>query len=310
MDLKSELFRRGFKELDYGELTGVCPKCGKDDHFNINYLKLKGHCYKCNYSLNSKNIYSELGITDVEGFDYRPIPKFHDTPVYVLPTIRPLRKKSWMGNKAVEYIKNRGFTLEFAELLGWGYGVDDYEGRLIIPFLENSSEVFFQARAYLPAFLKVKNPAKLSTGFNGSIGKSHFVYNIDNARKYREMVVCEGWADAASVGLNAVSLQGKTVSKIQKLKIIACEPDELTILLDSKATDSAYELANEFFGSVPVVRVAHLPNAEDGTEHDPNSSDPGNLQRALKNAEVFDFRKKVLTQLLGERKTAISHRKR
>ena len=96
-----------------------------------------------------------------------------------------------------------------------------FEDRLLIPVIAGNVLVGWQLRRLVDL---PKDPYKY---LNSDMKKSAVLYNMDNAKFCRDIVICEGVTDVWRVGRNAVALFGKHCSPAQLEVTGAVEPSEV-----------------------------------------------------------------------------------
>ncbi len=156
--------------------------------------------------------------------------------------------------------------VQLSHRLGLGYCfVGDRQfrlasGRLIIPIHSNGKPVGWQAR-YLGNPPDKNVPKYLTmTGFK----KTQYLYNLDTARKYPYVIVCEGCTDVWRVGPNAVALFGKTLSPTQRLLLgTHWSKGAVVVLLDSDAGDEGQAVYDALRDVVPQRVLVGLPDGKD-----------------------------------------------
>ena len=151
------------------------------------------------------------------------------------------------------YLSKRGVSLEYAAGMGWGFSRIGYvANRIVVPTFMEDRLVFWQARDVLdtghPAFgtkeyRKVLNPAGVS--------KQKVLYNFDVAKAYPEIIICEGFIDAAKAGPAAVAINGKTLHAAQVIALSKTKAASVCLLLDPDAfTDAKVHRTGSFRGKV------------------------------------------------------------
>ncbi len=197
-----------------------------------------------------------------------------------------------MDHLAVSYMTSRGYDVyELASRYNFmycNYSTQPFVSkRIIMPVYCNNICVGWQARlignidktanngTYIPKYYTSK-------GFK----TSQWAFNLDNASKYKTIVITEGILDAINTGDFAIGVFGKSVSEIVKTKVIAAarkNRGSVVIMLDPTLASVGQEhqierAARQFSGcGVPISKV-YLP---EGT-------DPGSFPRE----EI----KKIITQ--------------
>jgi hypothetical protein len=123
-----------------------------------------------------------------------------------------------IGKRARAYLTKRGFDLKVLDRLGFGYCNDhnedfaqDYFGYIVIPFRSKGQLIYYIGRDFMGNELRYKNPKKDLFG----VGKNDLFYNEDALHIENVVFITEGWADAQTIGDNAVSTQGWDLSDRQ-----------------------------------------------------------------------------------------------
>lgn len=114
-------------------------------------------------------------------------------------------KSNPLAIRAYEYLKTRKLeNIEFPFFVSEKY----YPDRIIIPYIQNSKCVYFQARALTPEIKpRYKNPY-------AERGRIIFNYNeLLNRYSKRPIFVTEGVFDALSIGQEAIAITGGKLSK-------------------------------------------------------------------------------------------------
>lgn len=123
-------------------------------------------------------------------------------------------KSDWC-EVAKHYIESRNLNINDLE---W-YVTDEvsYAGRLLIPYFFRNKIIYWQGRSMDESISpRYKNP---------SVEKNNIFFNMDELYRYTNepLFVTEGPLDSLSIGKNAVSILGSTLSefKLQELKKVA-----------------------------------------------------------------------------------------
>lgn len=129
-----------------------------------------------------------------------------DAPDLVLPNnFFPLGHR--FVPTVTKYAISRGYSMERMLSLGFGGCVlGKYSGCLIIPTYNNGKLVFWQARDTLnrPDVPKYRSPV----GHSATNG----LFNLDQAVKHPEVIICEGAFSSMRVGEDAVATFGNKIS--------------------------------------------------------------------------------------------------
>lgn len=193
------------------------------------------------------------------------------------------------------YLEKRGIPWKYAAQNDWGVSVAGFtKNRLIVPTFMDGRLVFWQARATWESededFKKVLNPKGVSA--------RSVLYNYDVAKKYKEIVVVEGFMDAAKVGPDAVATNGKVIHPQQcewlketsaKSIILAWDADAWTDGRKHKGGKKpcSMEAATSLLRSYGFnVRCAKLPEGRDPGSFDFESPE---LRDIINKATVPSF---------------------
>lgn len=157
-----------------------------------------------------------------------------------------LGPKTPLGDRARNYLRARAFDMNYLDMIGIGYcDGEDYFGYIIIPFKKDGDIVYYIGRDFMdrgPKF-RYKNPAQSQFG----IGKSEVLFNEEALYLYDKVYLMEGWADAASIGNNGISIQGKSMS-LQQWNIIKSSPvKEVVVISDLGAEKDALNILETLY---------------------------------------------------------------
>jgi len=288
------------------ELAVPCPyhEHGRDPGKKlwINVNKRVWICYKCDEKGTFRQLLRKFREVKPQAFaDLSPEaldalsepteaptgPVEHPGYTAKLPTeFEPLwgRVSDTWGLKALKYLRGRGLEDSTIELYRIGFcKYGEYAYRVIVPTYEEGRLVYWLGRDFTgKQEKKVMNPSKTLCG----VGSKEWVFNLNVAMDYRDLVICEGVFDAIATGLRAVALFGKHASEIQLSKIRRIPFRSVTMLLDADAARDAEKLADTFLRlpsvvPCPEVRIATLPLG------DPNSVPLEIVSKALLDARVI-----------------------
>ena len=218
-------------------LMMYCQNCGWKGHF-INFIKL---IEKVSTGKEAFNILNNIGsIVSPKTFqsttqeEVKPNRESIEPPEF----LRSILDGSIDSSYPIQYLVSRGFGIETMKYYQIGYCVKGkYRHRIIIPIFEDNRLVYYVARSYVDNYRKVINPPNSL--------KSLWIFNLNNAINYDCIIISEGWADAMSIGANAVALLGKTISDDQLSKLRLYNTKKFVVFLDDDALLSAIELANK-----------------------------------------------------------------
>ncbi len=268
----------GARDYRNGWLKCDCPHCGKADKFGINLGHNMTNCFVCGEKmkplslimfLENFNEYSEVTnlLTTGDYYDKEYVVQtttLKSKANVSLPEYFVLygnHDSSYVGKAAKRYLKKRGFTIEQARKLGWGYCNDGpCLGYLIMPFTIDNELIYYNARRFLGSGPRYNNP----TNTIDEIGKSYIIYNYDALFLFKKVFLCEGAINAATMGEKGISSGGKDISAYQINLIIKSPVEEVIILFDSEnfAKLKAVDTALKLIGS-KRVKVVFVPPGVD-----------------------------------------------
>ena len=265
----------GAFDYRHGWMKSKCPYCGRDLKFGINLSLNRCNCFRCGEHpstidlvmyLERVDTYAEvikiLDQDEFTGYTFKEekIELKGHKDLYLPDGFKLLNQgNSTLAKSARAYVKARGFNPEELSKAGWGYGTKDkYFGYLIIPFHENGTLVYFNARAFLTNGPRYNNPDQAESG----LGKSFIIYNKDALYMYKSVFICEGAINAQTMGERGIASGGKNISRYQVNEIIKSPVERITILFDSDAKDRAIDLGLKLV-QYKKVRVVFLPENED-----------------------------------------------
>lgn len=179
------------------------------------------------------------------------------------PILYPSWAKSLRGADCTvrNYLESRGFTQD--QMTSYRLGRTKDDNYVFVPFFENGAFVYWQCRA-------VNGKEKINPGDSEALGKSFYVFNYDRAKTFNTVIICEGWADAMTIGPNAVSIQGKMLSDVQAQKLLTFNANCYIVFLDFD-DDTAYaaeRIAKKLISSSGRKISVKIVRAED--DRDPN----------------------------------------
>ena len=150
------------------------------------------------------------------------------------------------AKRARNYLMSRRFDMNYLDMIGVGYcGYGDYSGYIIIPFKRDGDIVYFIGRDFMDRGDKwrYKNPSYEEFG----IGKGDVLFNEEALYTHKKVYMMEGWADAATIGDNAISIQGKSLGPMQ-LSIIQKSPvEEVIVVADRGAEKEGLEMLEKLY---------------------------------------------------------------
>ena len=278
--IKSRLhryFEIKLQAFDYRHswMKSRCPYCGKELKFGINLSMNRCNCFRCGEHPSPINLVMYLEKVDTYAEVIRILSKEEFTGYTFKEEVVELKSHkdlylpdgfkllnqgtSTLAKSARAYVRGRGFDPEELSKAGWGYGTKDkYFGYLIIPFHENGSLVYFNARAFLSNGPRYNNPDQSDSG----LGKSFIIYNKDALYMYKSVFICEGAINAQTMGERGIASGGKAISRYQVNEIIKSPVERVTILFDSDAKDKAIDLGLKLV-QYKKVRVVLFKDSRD-----------------------------------------------
>ncbi len=252
------------KNCQEGWINIQCPFCqDSGNHGGFNIEDEYYNCWKCGHHFLDQVISVLINSTWTETNNI--IKQYQNVIAPVsykriyTPPLKIHISKSWnteltTGQKI--YLEKRNFDPVYLKkkysLLNGGY-FGDYSFRIIAPIFLNHHMVSYQGRAYHPLVLP---KYKACNSLDEVIHHKFIVYNHDNVKNKRAIIV-EGITDVWRIGDGAVALfeQSYTISQVM---FIVKNYDEVFILFDSDAQESAKKLANHLTG-LCRVNIINLP---------------------------------------------------
>jgi hypothetical protein len=250
-----------------GWYTGECPFCGSQK-LAVNPEKYSAKCWKgcfygsavrfvkeylgCSYIDASTILEDQLPKLQIEAYRRTSTPEGSITlPEGYHPI---LEGHTPLAKMARRYLKQRDFDMNYLDMIGVGYcDADEYLGYIIIPFKREGELVYYIGRDFMNRGDKwrYKNPPYEQYG----IGKGEVIFNEEALYLYDKAYLLEGWADAATIGNNACSLQGMVLSPGQ-LKVIQDSPvKELVFIADLGAEMEAIKIIEQIYLVKPVTLI-------------------------------------------------------
>jgi DNA primase len=291
-----------------------CPFCAKThNHFSVNLDTGMYKCYICGdgNGRNGGNYVSLVGRLARVSFDKVDdfllnygrstslwdiersvqLPEINTRPRYdTLPDTVGLFSGSAEALEALQYLKGRGINVSKIRNLQFKVAVaGHYEGRIMMPIIENGEVVNFIARDYLTR----KNALRYTgpTLTDGWLPKSECLFNLDSVVRGEEAILVEGVLDSLSITSPSpvVALLGKSLSPTQLSKLLRKKLGKITVLLDGSdekeyfktTTYAVQKIASQFYGFIPEIRYATMPALRD-----PNNS-PEMANLILENAKEY-----------------------
>ncbi len=248
------------KRSTKGWYEAECPFCHSNKlSVNPEYGAVK--CWKGCFKGSVVNFVKEyLGATTLDAYTILDdmIPKLRFSEYMTIPTTLKrditlpegyseiLSGTTPMAKRARNYLEGRGFDLNYLDMIGVGYSTSgDYFGYIIIPFKKDGKVVYFIGRDYLNRGDKerYKNPNRDEFG----IGKTEVLFNEEALFLFKKVYLLEGWADAATIGNNATSIQGGSLSDIQAQIIVESPVEEVVVVPDVGAEKQGVNIVERLY---------------------------------------------------------------
>ena len=297
----AQLFRKiPHKEASGDELRIECPFCthktGRADrsfHLYVNTRKQRWICFRCGSkgtlryllkklhldsgleSVTSENVNNrEFNILEtlMEGLYGKKIERSITVPIKYPRWAVKIRR----SDPAYRYLQKRKFSVQ--DIVDYGLRQTEDGDAIFVPFFENSQFVYWQTRG-------IYRNEKMNPPNGEGLGKSFYLFGHDQAAGHDTIVICEGWADAITIGRNAVSIQGKMLSRVQADKLLALNAKRYVVMFDfdddtqQAALDAADLLLKLSDGSKDIGIV----NAYNKEKRDPNDMGRERCQELINN---------------------------
>lgn len=262
-----------------------CPICGKYK-FAINLDYLTGKCWRgCFNGFLIDVIQRYHGITHFETLDfidsmesmlvsrlYQSVKKAKECELLLPQNYKPiLSGDSVLAIRARNYLKGRGFDLNYLDRIGVGYCdepsedlKENYFGYIIIPFKCRGLIVYFIGRDFIGNQDRYKNPSKEKIG----IGKGEVFFNEEAFILQNRVYLTEGWACAATIGEQGVSMQGSILGVKQRNIVIKSSIKELIIIPDAGCYINGLKMAIDLlpYKQIKVINLKHFQELELGKD--------------------------------------------
>lgn len=172
----------------------------------------------------------------------------------------------------IQYCTKRKFPMDYLVNSGAGYikygnaktskgQFSMYNQVVFMTYDMNNNYAYWNTRSIYPSKVKTYNAPEIE----GHYGKSDLLFNLNNAIKYKNIVLCEGVPDALTIGLNGICSFGKMVSDRQK-ELLAkyLNPGQnLFVMLDMDASKIALETAKSLYSVHPNTFIVYNPYYRD-----------------------------------------------
>jgi hypothetical protein len=181
------------------------------------------------------------------------------------------------------YLEERGVPWQIAKAMGWGISATGYTAnRIIVPTFVNNRLVFWQARDMLnekhehwgdkKEYRKVLNPKGVSA--------RHVLYNYDNAKDNKTIIITEGFMDCTKVGLNAVATNGTNIHAKQIELLRESKVETVTLLWDRDSYKGKIDKKTGKMKIPPAIKAGRTLKDFFQVKHAilPDSRDPGDYE--------------------------------
>ncbi len=283
-----------------------CIYCGKPGKLYVNVAKRKFFCFRCGAGRGATLfhfIQDHLGIDAKEALrliqdgtwwghttrtyeEYAQAPVRHDPQASALPdeyeSFFPLDriKESVFAERALAYLRRRGVTDADLLLYQLGFCVDGkYQGRIIVPVLQDGEPVYFVARLFFGFGKRYLNPSNDEV----RVSPKELLFNWDLAKAAPVVRITEGVFDAMALGEGAVALLGKQLHDGQRRLLELGVFHALEVWLDPDAEKDARHLGFQLRDFGAPVSVYVLPAGLD-----PNTATQAGDPRTLASRDSMD----------------------
>ncbi len=264
----------------------TCPRCGGAEHFYVSAAKRCGHCFRCDWSPGVIDLLAAiegrareeilvrlrarpstealpplerlrgrvlaLGARSVSGeapelptipfpAGYLPLAPRHDDATERV--IAPFR--SYLAGRRVPQSCIARHRIGCAV-------VGHYTGRVIFPVLEGERLVAFQARD-----ISGRSPIKYLGPAQARLGAT--LFNLDDARAFPRIVICEGIVSALCTGRDAIASFGKTLKPAQVARLVGAGRPVVVLYDGAKPGTGARDAHLEAEGAAERLHQAGLP---------------------------------------------------
>lgn len=163
-----------------------------------------------------------------------------------------------IADRARNYLKGRGFDVEYLDSIGFGYCdeepdvnsfesekdwyINNYFGYIIMPYIGLGMLKYYVGREFLGSGKdRYKNPLKGLIG----VGKEQLVYNEDALFLHDRVWKFEGIFDALTIGSEGIAIGGWSMSPEQFIKILSSGVEELVFVPDRMEENSVVDFYKE-----------------------------------------------------------------
>lgn len=254
------------RKANGGWLRIACPTCNaKDSKKMKRFVSTKGdhsHCFICRVRLQYFDLLGDqmLGRVDFQGEDTeedrKPDPRSFELPCYSSIPVDQLPK----DHPAVKFLyADHLYNLErYAKEYGIVYC--PFEGGKVLqnmPFITSSERLIFPVKykdklvgwqtRVVPGTFYGDNFNKVK--YHHIFNKGDYLFNYDNAKKYKMVVVVEGVKKALKFP-NGVATFGTGISRKQNLMLR--EWKDIVVMMDAEDHNGTQKMANEM---VDILKI-------------------------------------------------------
>ena len=227
------------KSTNGAEILGHCPfHDDKNPSFQVNTQKRLFYCHGCGAKGNLLDFVSQKETVSIreaalllsQWFDVSPEKR-------IVPETPEKRNRPLTFTLKLEqnhpYLKERGLDAEVINFFGLGYCNQGLmKNRIAIPIHDEQGELVAYAGRWAGGVLP-NGEAKymLPRGFK----KSRVLFNLHRVTGAKVLVIVEGYWSVFrlhQLGIPAIALMGRTLSKVQEALLIASKVSHLILMLD------------------------------------------------------------------------------
>lgn len=243
------------------------------------------HCYNCDWAgdllhfiqkLSKMNLMDAIKILkgkfldDMEHLNLRLIDNSEDADGLYDTEIPPIQFPFGYEPLRVQhpYLEHRGIPFEYAQANDWGFSDLGYcRERIIVPTYMQDRLVFWQARTAFDGngdekIKKVLNPKGVSS--------KPILYQYDSAKDFKEVILVEGFMDAAKMGPDSMATNGKRLHPEQVEWMVEAGIESVVLIWDDDAwrlgrqgKPSAVAKAVDLLKTVFKVKTVRMPKDRD-----------------------------------------------
>lgn len=256
--------------------NACCPRCG-DRAFRLswNLEKNIGCCFhaECQWhtskgGVTRKRLLAFFGETPglIPTAATEILEQAEDLEVSLPKEFQPIKKlNGYLQESLFDYFESRGIPKRLVLLAKVGYCTEGrLWGYLIFPVMDEQGQVaWWQGRRFKNRTPKFFNPP--------SQRKGELLYRVDYPKRPHRMILVESIFNVLTLSSGdshrvlVLGLLGKTMTGEQREKITFYErcAKELIVALDPDAKREAVDIASQFSGIFPSIRIAQFPEGED-----------------------------------------------